>query len=477
MKIILVGYQGSQVIVPASKFLTSKYLPGFDITYLNYTGPINGWSGYLVNYLNKLSDDYIIFSLDDYLIADTIDMYKYLMAESEIGGDVVCVKLCKSTEDEHSEYPVTTQYCIWDRKYLIWLLGQIDTPWQFEIHGSKIFNKKVLLRTCIDYFCNSSISGRWEGINIAGLKNNDIKEMQENSILPGWDGTTKQGTSSMTNIIIFGGSGFLGNALIERLSANGHKNITVVARNEGELVALKERFPIVRIMVGDISDQWIVKKAMYGADEVYLLSAMKHVGLAEVNTRSCVSTNIIGCLNVINESLISKPKVLMFISTDKAAQPSGVYGCSKKITERLMAEAESGNPSTAYRIVRYGNVWGSNGSIGTKWRPKMERGEEVILTDPEASRFFWTVEEAVDLIFECLEKAKDSTPYIPVMRAVKMGTVLEACMDVYGKSPVKIIGLQPGENKVETTDGVTFSDQVEQFTKEEFKAKFLLNGK
>lgn len=104
----------------------------------------------------------------------------------------------------------------------------------------------------------------------------------------------------------------------------------------------------------------------------------------------------------------------------------------------------------------------------------MERREEIILTDPEASRFFWTMWEAVDLIFECLEKAKDSSPFIPKMKAVKMGVVLDACMEVYGKSPVKIIGLQPGENKVETTDGLVFSDQCEQFTKEEFIQKFLI---
>ena len=272
-------------------------------------------------------------------------------------------------------------------------------------------------------------------------------------------------------ITIFGASGFLGTALVERLY--GKDKILAVARNEGGLITLKEKFPDIEIMTGDIAEPWIVKKAMQSADEVYLLSAMKHVGLAEIDTHSCVKTNVVGAMNVIEESLITKPKALVFISTDKAAQPSSVYGCSKKISERLMSEAERVNPDTKYRVVRYGNVWGSTGSMITKWKPKMEKGEEIILTDPEASRFFWTVSEAVDLIFECLEKAKDSTPFVPKMKAVTMGTVLEACMEVYGKCPVKIIGLQPGENKVETTDGITFSDSVEQFTKEEFIAKFL----
>ena len=278
---------------------------------------------------------------------------------------------------------------------------------------------------------------------------------------------------ALSKVVVFGGSGYLGNSLISRLISMGKTNIVAVARNESNLVALKERYPQIEILVGDIANEWVVKKAMQDAEEVYLLSAMKHVGLAEKEVNSCIQTNVVGCLNIVMESLFTKPKVFVFVSTDKAAQPTGVYGCSKKIGEKLLEEAERINTETKYRVVRYGNVWNSNGSIITKWRPKLERGETVTLTDPDASRFFWTVEEAVDLIFDCIEKSANSNPYIPVMKAVKMGVVLDACMDVYGESPVKIIGLQPGENKVETTDGVLFSDTAEQFTKEEFIEKFL----
>jgi len=478
MKIILIGYPGSQCIVPASKFLTNKYLNGgavrnFDIEYLNYEGEINGWSAYVCDYLSKLTDRLIIFALDDYLVCDYLDVSVYDSAVKEVKGDVVCVKLCESTEQEHKEYPVTTQYTIWDREYLISLLKKINTPWEFEIHGSKMFDKKVLLRTCIPYFTNSSISGRWNGANLSRINPPDIIFMQSEGILPKIEIANTE-FSSMDKVVVFGGSGFLGLSLIARLIAKGHRNILVVGRNEGALVALREKFPVASILVGDIVDPWIVKSAMKNAKEVYLLAAMKHVGLAETQTKSCVNSNIIGAMNVINESLETKPQVLMFISTDKAAQSNGVYGSSKKIGEKLMEEAEKINPHTKYRVIRYGNVWGSTGSIVTKWRPKLEKGEEVILTDPEASRFFWTVEEAVDLIFEAIEKSDDASPYIPKMKAIKMGVVLEACMDVYGQSPVKIIGLQPGENKVETTDGVVFSDQCEQFTKEEFIEKFLL---
>jgi len=277
----------------------------------------------------------------------------------------------------------------------------------------------------------------------------------------------------MSKIVVFGGSGFLGTALIARLVNEGKNNIVAVARNEGALVALKEKFPSIEIIVGDIADRWIVKKAMKDADAVFLLSALKHVGLAEIEVKSCINTNIIGCMNVIDESLITEPTTLMFISTDKASQPMGVYGCSKKIGEKLIAEAEKINPDTKYRVCRFGNVWGSTGSIITKWKPKLLKGQEIILTDPEASRFFFSVQDAVNLVFECIDIAKDSTPFVPIMKAVKMQTVLESCMEAYGISPVKIIGLQPGENKIETMDGVNFSDTADQFTKDEFIKKFL----
>ena len=88
-------------------------------------------------------------------------------------------------------------------------------------------------------------------------------------------------------------------------------------------------------------------------------------------------------------------------------------------------------------------------------------------------RFYWTVDEAIDLIFDCLEKSTDSTPFIPKMKAASMQVALEACQEVYGKSPVKIIGLQAGENMHETMDGITFSNEVEQYTKDEFIKTFL----
>lgn len=268
--------------------------------------------------------------------------------------------------------------------------------------------------------------------------------------------------------LVMGGSGFLGGALIERLIEMGRTSIVSMARNEGDQVALKQRFPQVQIVIGDISNPWDVKRAMIAADEVYLCSAMKHVNLSEAQVQACVNTNILGTMNVINESLNTKPKVLVFISSDKAASPNGVYGCSKKIGERLMVEAEKVNPFTKYRVVRYGNVIWSTGSVLCKWRDKMQSGEVITMTDVNSTRFYWPISDAVDLIFSSIDKGTNAEPIVTAMKSMRLGDLLEAMFEKYGRVPVNHIGLQPGENMHEViAEGIPDSFHSERFTKEE----------
>lgn len=178
MRVILVGYSGSQKIRAASEYLTAKYLPAFEVIYLNYEGEISGWSRFVIDYLKELHDERIIFALDDYLVANYMDMGKFLSIDM---SDVVCCKLCFANDDENREYPITTQYTLWDRRYLIELLGKIQTPWEFEIQGSEIFKqsgKVAKFVPCLKYFTNSSISKRWEGVKLDGLNEEDIKIIQ-----------------------------------------------------------------------------------------------------------------------------------------------------------------------------------------------------------------------------------------------------------------------------------------------------------
>lgn len=273
--------------------------------------------------------------------------------------------------------------------------------------------------------------------------------------------------------VVFGATGFLGELLVERLCDGGHE-VIAVARNEGKLVALKERFQSIITISGDIADTWTVASAFrLKPDGVFLLSAFKHVGMAEKEAMQCVKSNVVGTLKVLRASMEFKPEFVVLTSTDKAAQVSGVYGATKLIGEKLFEEAERLNPETKYRVVRYGNVIKSTGSFLTKWEDKMKNREEIILTDPDATRFFWSRDEAVELIFECLENAPDAKPWVPKMKAISMGNALKACQRKWGDaSKVRIIGLQEGENLHETMGGGVFSNEVEQYTVEEFE-KFL----
>ena len=271
--------------------------------------------------------------------------------------------------------------------------------------------------------------------------------------------------------LITGGSGFLGIPLCDRVLKLGGR-VRVIARDEGKLVELQQMYPEIEILTGDISDKFEVKQSMKDVDGIFHLAASKHVGIAEQQVRECVKSNTIGSMHILDKSLITKPDFVLAISTDKAAQVAGVYGATKLLMERLFGQFERLNENTKYRIVRYGNVLYSTGSVLCKWKDLLKEGKEIIITEPKATRFFWTVDQAVDLIFDCMETAKTYEPHITKMKSMEMGDLLKAMAKKYLPSSselkVKEIGLQPGENKHEiiTSEGLD-SSKSERFTIDE----------
>ena len=272
--------------------------------------------------------------------------------------------------------------------------------------------------------------------------------------------------------LVTGGSGFLGTPLIEKLISRKAK-VNVLSRNHGKLMELQQKFPTIETISGDVSDRFAVKHAISNVDGVFHLAASKHVTLAEKQVRECVLSNTIGSLTLLEESLNRNLEFVLGISTDKASQVSGVYGASKFLMERLFQQFEQLNPNCDYRIVRYGNVLYSTGSVLCKWKNLLSEGKGIMATDLTATRFFWTVDQAIQLIFDCLENAIDASPYVPEMKAMSIGDVLEAMIQKYapknGQLPeVKIIGLQPGENLHEKIlENGKYSNEVERYTVEE----------
>ena len=274
--------------------------------------------------------------------------------------------------------------------------------------------------------------------------------------------------------LVTGGGGFLGQPLVKHILNEGAR-VRIIGRDEATLVMMKQRHPSIEIHPGDISDEFEVKQAMKDVDGVFHLAASKHVGLAETFVRENLKSNVIGSFNIYEQSLKQDLDFVLAISTDKAAQVVGVYGATKLMMERLSKQYQNLNPNCEYRIVRYGNVLYSTGSVLCKWKDLIEQNKELIVTEPDATRFFWTVEQAIDLILDCMENATDSTPYCPSMKSMSIKSLLGAMVEKYGNSnwesyPIKIIGLQPGENFHEKVlDEGPFSNEVEQFTIEEIK--------
>tara|TARA_R110002051_G_C8757575_1_gene501168 strand:+ start:3085 stop:3945 length:861 start_codon:yes stop_codon:yes gene_type:complete len=271
--------------------------------------------------------------------------------------------------------------------------------------------------------------------------------------------------------LVTGGTGFLGINVIQRILDEGGEAV-VLSRDEGKLIELGQKFPSIEFYTGDICDPFNVHQAMRGVEGVFHLAAFKHVGVAESLVRECTRSNVIGSLNILEESARVGVKFVMGISTDKASQVAGVYGATKYIMEKLFTQFEENYPDIEFRVVRYGNILYSTGSVLCKWKELLSKGEPVTVTDLNATRFFWPVEEAVELVWDCLINAENSKPYVPEMKSMSVGNLLKAMSKKYlpgGKELIiNEIGLQPGENMhekilAERSD----SDSAEKYTIEE----------
>lgn len=275
----------------------------------------------------------------------------------------------------------------------------------------------------------------------------------------------------MGTIAVTGATGYLAEKLIERLITQGH-TIHAIARNEGKLIALREKFKGVQIFPCPIEDYLLLKKALNGCDGIFHLAAFKDVILAKEHPLKAVQTNILGTLNLLKITVEEQNiKFILATSTDKAVQVSGTYGATKLLMENLFGDFEQINGSNcAYRIVRYGNVLHSTGSVLVKWKYALENRKELILTDPEATRFFITWEQAIDVIFSCLNDAQSAGPfYPPNMKSISLGILLELTIRKYAKTvpDIRVIGLQKGENMHECITADLSSEYAERWNNEE----------
>lgn len=214
-------------------------------------------------------------------------------------------------------------------------------------------------------------------------------------------------------ILIFGGSGTFGTAMTDKIIDEA-KLVIHYDRDEKNQYLSKQNnhdSKIIRI-IGDIRDKEAVDKVMksYKPDVVMLASAMKHIDKCEAYPDECRKTNIDGCINVINSAIEHDINKLVFLSTDKATNPTTIYGCSKLFVEMYIQAVNSEN--TTILTTRYGNVLGSNGSVVDIWRKQAEKGEALTITNPDMTRFFMSIEQAVDLVLYALKNGNNKDLWV-----------------------------------------------------------------
>lgn len=248
-------------------------------------------------------------------------------------------------------------------------------------------------------------------------------------------------------ILITGGTGSLGQKLTRRFLEMGAKKIIVFSRDELKQSQMKtailDSHDRLRFFIGDVRDLERLQRAFHGVDYVIHTAALKQVPALEYNPMEAVKTNILGTQNVINAALDQGVEKVLLVSTDKAANPANLYGATKLCAERLIisANAYSGKRGSRFAAVRYGNVLGSRGSIIKIVEEQRAKGE-ITLTHKDMTRFWITLDQAVDLVFLGLEKMYGGEIFVPKLPSMKMKDFLVALAP---ECKIKVIGIRPGE--------------------------------
>jgi UDP-N-acetylglucosamine 4,6-dehydratase/5-epimerase len=249
-------------------------------------------------------------------------------------------------------------------------------------------------------------------------------------------------------IFISGATGSWGQTLTRMLLDNYNpKEIICFSRGELQQVLMQRRFhdPRLKFVIGDVRDYDSVRFAMRDVDIVFHLAALKHVPICEDHPQEAIKTNITGTTNIVNAAIENQVDKVIDVSTDKAVDPLNLYGMTKAVGEKLILQANSLTNHTKFVCIRGGNVMGSNGSVIPYFIEQIRAGGPVTITDLEMTRFFLTLEQAIELLFKAAEFSIGGETFVMNMPACYIRDVATVLMDHYGQVPVKEIGSKPGE--------------------------------
>jgi UDP-N-acetylglucosamine 4,6-dehydratase/5-epimerase len=251
-------------------------------------------------------------------------------------------------------------------------------------------------------------------------------------------------------ILVTGGTGSFGQKFTEIALKNYKlKKLIVFSRDEMKQYEMRQKFnqENIRYFIGDVRDSDRLQRAFHGVDIIVHAAALKIVPSAEYNPFEVIKTNIIGAENVINVAINNGVKKVMALSTDKAANPINLYGATKLCAEKMFVAANNYSPQgTSFSVVRYGNVFGSRGSIVPFFKECRKTGI-IPITDERMTRFWITLGQGVKFVINCIEQMKGGEVFIPKMPSMKIVDLAKALAP---ECKTKIIGIRPGEKLHET---------------------------
>ena len=254
-------------------------------------------------------------------------------------------------------------------------------------------------------------------------------------------------------LLITGGTGSFGNAVLNRFVDSDLKEIRIFSRDEKKQDDLRKRInnPKVKFYIGDVRDFRSVDNVMRGVDLVFHAAALKQVPSCEFFPVEAVKTNVLGAENVIEAAIKHEAKNVVILSTDKAVYPINAMGLSKALMEKVMI-AKSRNVTTPVLCgTRYGNVMASRGSVIPLFVDQIKSGKPITITDPNMTRFMMTLEGAVDLVLFAFQNANPGDMFVQKAPAATIEVLAQALIELYNSnSSINVIGTRHGEKLYET---------------------------
>lgn len=292
------------------------------------------------------------------------------------------------------------------------------------------------------------------------------------------------GFFSDRSVLVTGGTGSIGGAIVGSLVEQGPSVLRVLSRDDTKQFELQQELrdePSLRMLIGDVRSTERLRRAMSGVDFVFHAAALKHVPACEYNPFEATETNVRGTQNVVEAAIDAGVERVLTISTDKAVDPTNVMGATKLLAERLMSAADlaKGPADTRFAAVRFGNVIGSRGSLVPLIRRQVAAGGPVTITDPEMTRYMMPLKDAVGLCFEAMERMNGGEIFILKMPRVQVGDLVDVLIRAYapqyGFKPEEIalhmIGTRRGEKRHEV---LLTADEAE--SAEELESMYVIQG-